>query len=122
MIQNFDELAQYIRQNLPQPKSITNLQLKEKSGVVTFQWHGREFAIKKSLEVLEIKGQGLFITGASMLMQSALTKVGKDERLLDSMIDALQEAETLINDQPQRESGLKLLETVKATLRKMATA
>lgn len=36
MTQTFDELAQDIRQNLPQPKAITNLQIREKTGVVSF--------------------------------------------------------------------------------------
>jgi hypothetical protein len=119
MIQTLDELAQYIRQNLPQPKSITNLQLKENAGMVTFHWQVREFVVKRSLEVLEIKGQNIFITGASMLMQSALMKADKNEKIIDSLVDALRQAEDLLTDQRERDSGLKLIGTVISTLKKL---
>lgn len=119
MIESLEQLAQYIRQTVPQPKAILNLNVKEKLGVVTFVWHAREFVVKKSLEVLELKGQNLYVTGATMLMQSALMTAGKSETVIESVVDAIRQAEDLIKDDQQKDSGLRLLGTVKATLRKL---
>jgi hypothetical protein len=123
MIETLDQLTQHIRQNVPQPKAIVNLHLQEKTGVVTFVWHAREFVVKRSLEVLELKGQNLYVTGATMLMQSALRSAGKSEVVLESLMDAIRHAEELIKDkdEKQKESGLALLVSVKATLRKQVT-
>lgn len=120
MIETLEQLAQYIRETLPQPKSIVNLQAKDKTDVVTFHWQGREFLVKKSLDVLEVRSNNLYITGASMLLQSVLTKKGRNEKVIESVLDALKQAEDLISSKRQTESGLKLLGTVKSTLSKLA--
>jgi hypothetical protein len=122
MIETLEQLTQYIRQNLPQPKAIMNLRVQEKTGVVMFVWNAQEFVVKKTLEVFELKGQNLFVTGATMLMQSALRTVTRSETVIGTVLDALREAEELVKDEKQKESGLKLLESVKSTLRKQVMA
>ncbi len=119
MIETLDQLAQYVRQTVPQPKAILNLNMKEQLDAVTFVWHAREFMVKKALEVLELKGQNLYVTGATRLMQSALMTTGRSEIVLEGVLDSIRQAENLIEDDQQKESGLKLLETIKSTLRKL---
>jgi len=57
-----------------------------------------------------------------MLMQSALMKADKNERVIESLIDVVRQAEELFKDQQQRESGLKLLQTAKGTLKKLVNS
>lgn len=57
-----------------------------------------------------------------MLMQSALMKADKNERVIEALIDVLRQAEELFKDQQQRESGLKLLQTAKGTLKKLVNS
>src|ERR1041384_2214248 len=119
-MQTLNELAQYIRETLPQAKTITNLQVNDQAGVITFHWQGREFLVRKSMDVLEVKGKNLFLTGASMLLQTVLLKKNKNEKVVETAIEVLQQAEDLIGSKRQVEAGLKLLTTVKGTLTKLA--
>jgi hypothetical protein len=116
-----EELAQYIRQTLPQSKSIAHLHIDEKIGAVRFSWHAREFIVKPSLEVLELKGQHLYVTGASMLMQAAFLKKDKNEKVLGVVEETLQQVEDLLLKR-ETDKGLKLLGSVKSTLQKLAAA
>ena len=116
---SLDELVQYIRETLPQPKQITHLKNNVQAGVVTFGWNGRDFAVKPSLEVFELKNAQIFITGSSMLMQLALLKRNRNEKILAVLVGTLQQAEDMINNPLNRDKGLNLLQTVKATLRRL---
>jgi hypothetical protein len=118
MIQNLDELTQYIRQTLPQSKAILNLRAEEKSDVVRFTWNSREFVVKKSLEVLEVRGRNVYITGASMLLQTVLMKRDRNEKILEAVVATLSEVEGMVRTNSER--GLALLGTVKQTLGKLA--
>jgi hypothetical protein len=113
-----EELAQYIRQTLPQAKSITRLQINEQARIVTFTWHAREFIVKPTYEVLELKGNNLFITGASMLIQAAFTKKDKNEKVLTAIGETLLQVEEMASKH-QTERALTLLETVKQTLQRL---
>ena len=62
------ELVVYIRQTVPQSKAIVHLEIKEAMEAVTFDWQGRQFLVKPSLQVLETKNSKLYITGASILV------------------------------------------------------
>ena len=119
MIETLDQLAQYIRQNIPEPRALAALSIHQKSGFVQFHWHGAEFVVKKSLDVFELKQQNLLATGASMLMQLVLKKSEKNERVITAIMDSMNEAVGLMEDEHQVESGLKLLENVKAALVKL---
>lgn len=120
MIGTVSELVQYLQQTLPQPKSIKNLKPDERAGYVTFHWNGRDFVVKKSLEVFEMKNDKLFITGASILMQTALMKRNRNEKVIETVIDTLAQAEDLLSAKHQVENGLKLIAAVKGTLGKLA--
>ncbi|MBM3833851.1 MAG: hypothetical protein FJ403_11390 [Verrucomicrobia bacterium] len=118
-MQQLEELAQYIRQTLPQPKAITRLAIDTKANVVSYAWNAHKFLIKPSLEVLELRAINLVITGASMLMQAALMKRDKDNKVLGAIDESLRQVEDLFSNH-QSEKGLALLESVKRTLEKIA--
>lgn len=120
MIERLDDLAQYIRQTIPDPKAILNLQMKEKTGAVLFIWHGVEFLVKPSMHVFEVRGYNLYITGISTLLQVVLTRRNQNEKVLEAALDSINEAEDLIRLKNQTQSGVKLLSSVRETLAKVA--
>ena len=120
MPETLDDLAGYIRETLPQPRSIVNLHPMRNGAAVCFSWHDREFVVNPSLQTLEIKKDALFVTGASMLLQLALLKRSRNEKVLGAVVESLRQVEDMINNPLNREQGLDLLGSVKATLRKLA--
>lgn len=116
-----EELAQYIRATLPQAKAISHLNINEQARIVTFTWHARQFIVKTSYEVLELKGTTLFITGASMLIQAAFTKKDKNEKVLTAVGETLEQVMDMTNKH-QTEKALSLLDIVKQTLQKLISA
>ena len=120
MIENLDQLVQYLRQTLPYPRSIINLQVKDKIGAVTFYWQGVEFLVKPSLHVLEVRGHSLYITGLSTLLQTVLMKGDQNEKLLENALQSINDAEDLIRVKNQTQAGLQLLGSVRDTLGKLA--
>lgn len=119
MIETLDELAQYVRQAVPDPRAILNLQVKEKTGAVVFIWHGVEFLVKPSLHVFEVRGYNLYITGISTLLQVVLMRRSQNEKVLESALDTIMEAEELTRARNQAQGGVKLLGTVREILRKL---
>jgi hypothetical protein len=113
-----EELAQYIMRTLPQSKAVSHLNTDAKAGVVSFDWNSHKFMVKPSLEVLEVKGNNLFITAASMLMQAAFTTYDKNSRVLSVMDDTLRQVEEFLTNH-QNEKAMSLLEPVKQTLTRL---
>jgi hypothetical protein len=116
--QELDELANYIRQTLPQSKAISNLSIETKSGAVSFAWNSRKFFVKPTLEVIELRGNGLFITGTSMLMQAVLARHQKEIKVSHAVEETIRQIEDLVSNH-QTEKGLSLLEMVKQTIIKL---
>jgi hypothetical protein len=104
MIQNLNQLVDHIRKTMPFPKALMNLQMKEQIGGVVFYWQGVEFLVKISLQAFEVRGNNLYITGLSTLLQLVLVRGGQEEQRIQSMLDALSNAEELVrvNNQPVR--------------------
>jgi hypothetical protein len=116
-IQDLEELEQYLLSSLPQAKSIQQLRKNSQAGFLDFKWNGHHFAVKPSLEAFEIKDQRLFITGASMLVQAALSTRSSNDQTLKAVLNALDKAEDAMKTRP--EEGLSLLGSVKATLARL---
>lgn len=119
MIESLPELAQYIRQSVPDPKAILNMKVNEKLGAVMFIWHGVEFLVKPSMHTFEIRGYNLYITGISTLLQVVLMRRNQNEKVLESALDTINEAEDLIRVKDQGQAGIRLLSSVRDTLGKM---
>lgn len=116
--QELDDLTQYIRKTLPDQKALANLRANPQAGVVEFTWHARHFVVKMSLEVFELKGQTLLITGASMLISAALRTKDKNTKVVEAVIETLHAAEDNMRGSADR--GLALLTEVKRTLSRLA--
>ena len=113
-----EELSGYIRQTLPDQKAILRLQKNEQAGIVEFTWHARQFVVRPNLEVFELKGKNLLITGASMLMQAALKTKEKNKKVIEAVVDTLHAAEE--NMRGNTSKGLALLTEVKKILARLA--
>ncbi len=79
-----EELNNLIHSRMPSAKDIKGLRVE--NGVAQFNWQGRHFAVKPTLETFEMKGDKLFITGMSILIQAALvTSVRNMETVAPSL-------------------------------------
>lgn len=116
MIQSLQDLAQYIRQTVPDPKAILNLKINEKTGAVLFIWHGVEFLVKPTMHVFEVRGYNLYITGISTLLQVVLMRRSQNEKVFEAALQTINEAEDLIRVKNQTPQGVKLLTNVRETL------
>lgn len=116
--QELDELTQYIKKILPDQKALSNLRPNPAANVVEFTWHARHFVVRTSLDVFELKGQTLLITGASMLISAALRTKDKNTKIVEAVIESLRAAEE--NMRSHQERGLSLLTEVKKTLGKLS--
>ena len=116
--QNLAELTAYVRKTLPQSNTVANFKANDQANVIEFAWQSRNFVVKTTLEVMEMKGNNLFITGASMLMQAAFMKRSSNEKIVEAIVNTLQQAEDVVRR--DRERGLALLQSVKQTLSRLA--
>lgn len=117
-LQNLTELTDYVRKTLPQANAISHFKANDQAGVIEFAWQSRSFVVKPTLEVMEMKGKSLFITGASMLMQAAFMKRNSNEKVIEAVVNTLQQIEEVVRR--DRERGLQLLQTVKHTVGRLA--
>jgi hypothetical protein len=115
--EGLEELAQYVRKTLPQPNTIVRLDLNTSAGVIQCQWQTRQFIVKPSLEVFELKRQSLYVTGASILVQAVLAKQKKNTRVFDEVVLSIKKVEELLQ-RSRTETALALLKLVKHTMRK----
>lgn len=117
MIQTLDELVHHIRKTVPQSKTITRMTSDQKAGAVMFDWQSRKFAVKKSLQVFEMKGPKLYKTGASTLLQANLEARAENQMVIANIVEKLQQAEKLVESDSNQ--GLSLLQSVKQTMEKI---
>ena len=119
MIETLEQLAQYVQRSVPEPRSLRALQAQENSNYVSFEWNATRFVIKKSLQVFEIRGQSLQVTGSSILMQETFVRSERLERILSVLIDSMHQAQTLVANEEDVTMGLELLAGAKESLRKL---
>ena len=116
---NLDELLQFVRETVPQPKAMQQLRIKSPPGVISFLWYQREYLVNPSLQVFELKNKEVFVTGASMLMQLALMRRSRGEKIMGASVDMLHQVEEFIKSR-DIERGLALLASVKKALGSLA--
>ena len=117
--QELAELEQYIRRVLPDQKFLTGMKPNEAAGIMEFTWHARHFAVTLTLDVFELKGQSLLLTGASMLMQAALRTKERNNKVLGTVVETMRTAEENMRG-VNLERGLALLGDAKKTLLRLA--
>ena len=112
-----EELVQHIQKGLPLANLITRLEINHSARVVEFTWQSRHFVSTLGLEVFELKEKNLFITGASMLVRSALNSQDKNTRIVIAIADSVAKAEDLIKTR-RIEAAFELLDSVKQSIQK----
>ncbi len=117
-MQTLQELAEYIRKTLPQASTIANLSANEQAGVVEFAWQSRHFVVRTTLEVMEKKDKNLYITGASMLMQAAFMTRNGNQKVIEGIVNTLQQVEDTVKRDQMR--GLSLLQSAKQSVARLA--
>ena len=113
-----EDLTLHIRKVLPEPKALAHMQTNAQAGVVEFNWHSRHFVVRPTMEVYELKGKTLLITGISMLIQAALQTKDRNTKIIEAVVESLQAAEE--NMRTNRERGYSLLAEVKKILSRLA--
>jgi hypothetical protein len=111
------KLLDHIRQTIPQPKAMLHIKPREDTGIVEFTWNARHFVVKTTLQVFELKGSTILITGASMLMQATLQTRDRHGRVIEAIIELLQAAEENAYQNPAK--SFPLLAQVKTTLTRL---
>lgn len=122
MIETCEQLIQHVRRNLGSSNALAYMKAHEQHGFVSFRWYERDFVIKRSLEVFEVKGQNLFASGASMLMHTVLKRAEIDTFSVEGIVNSIRTAEDMIADEEKRGSGFKLLASIKTALKKLANS
>jgi hypothetical protein len=108
-MQMLHELANYIRSTLPLPQAILQLRINERANGVTFIWEGVEFFVSTSLKALELRGNTLYMTGLSILLESVLADRKDFARRCNQILDQLSEAETMLRSEPYSRAGAESL-------------
>ena len=117
MEMTLDELVLYLRKNVPQAKAIKQLVVDEKAKIVRFEWQGRHFLVRPTLQTFELKRTSLFVTGTSVLLQVILTTKTSQQTVIGDLVVKFDEALNLMNGDVQK--GLALLQPIKSTLGRM---
>jgi hypothetical protein len=85
MISTLEDLVRFIRQVLPRRLALENLRMDEATSVVRFEWQKKQFVVKRSLKVFELKGSKLYMSSHSILVQTALGDAHKADRLVETL-------------------------------------
>ena len=121
MIQALPDLVKFVKETVPDPRAIMNLQIKEKIGAVTFIWHGVEFLVKPSLHAFEVRGYQLYITGISTLLQVVFMRRSKNEKMFEEAAETITQAEDLFRVHNKFREGMQLLGTVRESLSRLVS-
>ena len=87
MEMTLDELVLYVPKNVPQAKAIKHLVVDQKAKVVQFEWQGRRFVVRTSLQAFELKKTSLYVTGTSVLLQQVLTSKTRNQTIIGELVD-----------------------------------
>jgi hypothetical protein len=120
MKMELDEFQTYVKWNLPNSKSISHMEVLKKANAIKFKWNKHEFIVKNDLTTLELKrGNKLFITGTSALIQQALTSTNSNSKSIEKICELLADAEGKVVNVMSRNRGLETLAEVERILEKM---
>ena len=117
--ESVENLGSFLRQAVPQPKAIHKLRVNHDFGYVTFAWYGREFLVNRLKQVFELRGQKLFVTALSMLMQKVVHGASTNQDRVSQIIHELTHAEELIVTKHRVHSGLQEIDEAKRRLREL---
>lgn len=117
--ESVEDLGSFLQRSVPQPKAMSRLKVNHDFGYATFAWYGREFLVNKSKQVFELRGQKLFVTALSMLMQKVINGASANQNRVSQIIHELSHAEELIINKHRVHSGLQEIDEAKRRLREL---
>ncbi|KKU67181.1 MAG: hypothetical protein UX89_C0017G0006 [Parcubacteria group bacterium GW2011_GWA2_47_16] len=119
---DLEQLAALVQRTMPKP-GISGLKKDADAGVVIFTFQSREFVVKPTsssrLEIFELKGTKLFITGASRLAQVIIDGDRNRGVTLAEVIKSIEEAEGAFQNPQTSAGGFKLLAAVKVVIQRI---
>ena len=118
MIQNTEELAQFVRENIPQLKSVSQLKENAASQTISFKWNSIEFLVRQTLEVYQVKGTMVEITAASLLMQALLQTTARIQKLMEVVVESLGQSQDFLK-RDESAKGMELLTPAKRAIAKL---
>ena len=118
LFEKLEDLARYIRENVPQAKAITHLETKESMKAVTFKWNSTEFLVRNTLEVFQVKEEKIYITASSMLMESVLRSANRIDQVLGASVESIEQAMEFFK-KSEPEKATRLLDPVKKAIRRL---
>jgi hypothetical protein len=113
------QVADYVRSTIPMPGAIMQMRASESAGGVTFFWQGIEFFVRESLQVFELRGNTLFITGLSSLLQTVLSRRKLDDHKFNGFVSQLSEAEALARDPRSTIRAVEILQSIRKSAEQM---
>ena len=118
MIQNTEELAEFVRQNIPQLKSVSQLKVNAASQTISFKWNSIEFLVRQTLEVYQVKGTTVEITAASLLMQALLQTTSRVQKMMEVVVESLGQSQDFLK-RNEIGKGMELLTPAKRAIAKL---
>jgi hypothetical protein len=108
-----------LRDVLPQSEPASRIKPDAPGQRLSFAWSGAEFVAGTNLEVFELKNQKLFATGHSTLISVALMSRARSRKICSECLGSLDQIESMLKNDSEREDGMKLLLIVKTTLTRL---
>lgn len=119
MPNSLDDLARDVRAILPNSELIHDMSLQPGIDGLTFKWFGHTFFARVTREVFEVRGQTLYVTGTSVLLQALLTVSSTRLVELADVAESLVKAEDLMAEKRQMTAGLQAVRRARETLCKL---
>ena len=118
-MQTLEELAEFVRENIPQSKAVSHLTVNATAQIISFRWNSMEFAVRQSLEVFQVKGTRVEITAASLLLQAILQSSSRVAKLMGAVVESLGQAQDFFK-RNEASKGMELLIPAKKAIEKLA--
>lgn len=118
MVNSLDRLILQIRSTIPHPEAIHDVSFQPALDGLTFIWFGNTFFAKPTLEVFEIRGRTLYVTGNSLLLQSLISFESEQVKVLEEVSSFLNRAEDILGRRYRHEDGVTVLKQAHASLRR----
>jgi hypothetical protein len=119
MFSSLDELFVHIRITLPNSKLIKNVSFQPVAEGLSFSWFGHAFYARQTGEVFEIRGNTLYVTGTSALLQALLTANSEKVHTLTEIAAVLEKAEESISVKHQMNNALQSVQKARSSLSRL---
>jgi hypothetical protein len=112
-LSSLDELVAQLYGSVPKPELLCEIDRQPALDGVTFKWFSTRFFAKPSLEVFEIRGQKLYITPSSVLLQTVISAARLKREALNKILVQLQDTENVLLNGRQINAAAKALQSAR---------